>query len=444
MSFLGVELTVRSKQAGVSAAGVGVLQAGAGAGTARPPAGGRPPRPTGGDHALRAAPVPGARSGETESAPAAVPAEVSLEAPRVAIKEIAFDPQNDQTRHVPELGADVSDITDTMDTTGIMTPLVIVEVAVYTTAYPKYENFEGFEGKTFVAMEGNRRLLAAHIKKQKDVPVNLRSDLVRDGKDAAARVISNLRRKQYSPIAEAVEFSRMEASGKERQEIASEVGCGAPHVTKRLKLLDLPDEVQLAVARGQISGTAGYEIASATADKTIMLAAFELMRERGITSGSKAIRIVSSPAKARPEPPQEQIDADATAFASRDAFFINHLTTTPAGEVPSDAVDMVGRAYLQTFIRKPGRNHAAALPLAHSWLTASGIGQPLEDPLTYAAAAVEEPAILAHLLYALALAEDELHARTRTKWDERAKAHNRRMRNSGYYASSWEAERLAG
>lgn len=365
------------------------------------------------------------------------------------ITEIAFDPDNDEGRAGPE--DDVTDISDTLDENGIIDSLIVVEASVYAAAKPEFADAikeprpEDPEAKVaqnrkWVVIDGNRRLRAALNKGLSEAPIQLDNNRVGNGADSVTRVIANLRRKAYSPMGEANEYAKLLAGPDKptNEQVAARVGTSPGNVSKKIALLGLPDEVKTMLAAGTITATDGYTL-SKLDDAAIQFEAAKLIADgRGGGSAETAIKRVVARSKApgRDDDPQ---DPKLAAFAARDAICMSLIAN-------DDSVAADPATLARYIVRKPSRKYDQILALAHQWMIGAGIGEPIDEPGPFVAAALEEPQVLLALARAMALADEELHARAdrRGKWDARAVDHFRRLKAAGYHGTTWDAERAAG
>lgn len=84
------------------------------------------------------------------------------------------------------------------------------------------------------------------------IPVYIREDL-QDATRIQAMIVENVQRQDLNPIEEANGFRRLaEEFGMSQYDIAEKVGCNQSHVSKRLALLNLDEQAQRAVARGDL------------------------------------------------------------------------------------------------------------------------------------------------------------------------------------------------
>lgn len=116
-------------------------------------------------------------------------------------------------------------------------------------------------GEGYVLIAGQRRLLAAKRAGLTEVPV-----LVREGEDAlAAAIAENLIRADLDPIEEANGLARLAEAEKlgTHRKLAERVGKSGNYVSERLRLLALPEAVQIQIAAGKVPVAAERELRKA-------------------------------------------------------------------------------------------------------------------------------------------------------------------------------------
>lgn len=201
-----------------------------------------------------------------------------------------IDPNPDNPRH--SLG-DLRALVDSVKRQGIINPL---------TVRPN-----GADG-TYQLVAGHRRLAAAIRADLTTVPVVVRADLG-DEDSVALALVENLHRDDVDPVDEAHGYSQLKTFGWKQQDIAKAVGRSAGHVSKRLKLLELSDEVIKQVRAGELTVELAYEVATKS-------------QKLGFDADSMATTLV---AKHHPEDRAEALEevvgdhkwmADADAFAT--------------------------------------------------------------------------------------------------------------------------------
>ncbi len=126
---------------------------------------------------------------------------------------------------------------------GIIQPLIVS---------PKGDNFE--------LVAGERRLRAAKFLNLKQVPAIIRD--VNEHQKLEWALIENLQRQNLNPIEEASGYRRlMDEFNLTQEDVSKKMGKSRPVIANMLRLLNLPDEMMNAVARGKISASAGRVLA---------------------------------------------------------------------------------------------------------------------------------------------------------------------------------------
>jgi len=109
------------------------------------------------------------------------------------------------------------------------------------------------KGNRYSLIAGERRLRAARIAGQDEVPVVV-MDSEGEGENLELALIENLQRHDLNPIEEAMAYSRLiNMFGLTQEAVALKVGRKRSTVTNTLRLLNLPDYLQDDVANGIIS-----------------------------------------------------------------------------------------------------------------------------------------------------------------------------------------------
>lgn len=144
----------------------------------------------------------------------------------IAVEDLRHTPDNLRQR----LG-DLDDLVASIRTLGIIEPLVIDD-----------DN---------EVIAGNRRLAAAFEAGLAEVPC-VRRSIADDAEAVEIMLVENLQRSGLDPIEEATGYVRLVDMGLSQHEIAERVGCNQSHVSKRIKLLELPDADQARVIDGSL------------------------------------------------------------------------------------------------------------------------------------------------------------------------------------------------
>lgn len=122
-------------------------------------------------------------------------------------------------------------------------------------------------GDRFDLIYGHRRLAAAVLAKRKTVPVFLSLD-ADEARDHSRRLVENLHREDLSALDEARAYEQLLALGVSggQRGLAKMVGKSQGHISKRLGLLKLPEDVQAQVDSGGITVNDAVELAKLADD----------------------------------------------------------------------------------------------------------------------------------------------------------------------------------
>lgn len=152
---------------------------------------------------------------------------------QISVGDIVANPfQPRKEFHAEQLNELVSSIKEY----GILQPLVVTEK----------------ENGMFELISGERRLRASKQAGLKKVPAILR--MADEQEKLELALIENIQRSDLSPIEEAHSYAQlMDEFGLTQEKIAERVGKSRPTVANTLRLLKLPDDIQNALADGNIS-----------------------------------------------------------------------------------------------------------------------------------------------------------------------------------------------
>ena len=136
-------------------------------------------------------------------------------------------------------------------------------------------------GAGYELVAGERRWRAAQLAGLKEIPAILQK--ADESRSLELALIENIQRQQLNPIDEARAFTRlMSEHGLTQEQIAEHVGQKRSSVANRLRLLNLPRQVQEMLQDGRL--TAGHAKALlALADKEEILKAAEAMLQGFVT-----------------------------------------------------------------------------------------------------------------------------------------------------------------
>jgi ParB family chromosome partitioning protein len=118
-------------------------------------------------------------------------------------------------------------------------------------------------GRPYELVFGYRRKRAAEELEWPVLRCEVRKDITSDTELLERQISENFQRENLSPVAEANAMQRMKAIGKmSNADIARRLGCDPSHVSHRLSLLALKEDILTKVDVGQISASAAETIAS--------------------------------------------------------------------------------------------------------------------------------------------------------------------------------------
>lgn len=239
---------------------------------------------------------------EDSAAPAPVSAPVVSAAPvapavpagdvvqHLPLERIVPDPKQPRKHFDPH---NLEELASSIKEHGILQPLVV------TPAGP--------DGKhTLIA--GERRLRAATNLGLKKVPALVRE--VKEQERLELAIIENVQRADLNAIEEAAAYQRlMHEFNLTQDEVAKRVGKSRPTVANMLRLLDLPAEVQQAIADGKISS--GHAKILASLDRPEEQKAYlerilkHNLTVRELEEQTKTVRRVHKPATPKFDPIRE-------------------------------------------------------------------------------------------------------------------------------------------
>lgn len=153
-----------------------------------------------------------------------------LEVPVSKIKPNPMQPRTDFKRR------DLEDLMNSIREHGIIQPLVVSR-----------------DGDDYILIAGERRLRSAKMLGLEKVPVVVRQ-AEGDRELLELALIENIQRSDLNPMERAEGYRNlMEKFGLTQEEAGKKLGKSRPAVANALRLLDLPDEIQDALAEGRIT-----------------------------------------------------------------------------------------------------------------------------------------------------------------------------------------------
>lgn len=153
----------------------------------------------------------------------------------VTVKISEIEPNRDQPRKEFDSAA-LSELADSISQHGVLQPILLRPM------------LSG--GYRIVA--GERRWRASRMAGLSEVPAVIRE--MTDTEEMLYALIENLQREDLSPLEEARGYrTLMETQGFTQEEVSQTVGKSRPAVTNAMRLLNLPEDIQEMVERGELS-----------------------------------------------------------------------------------------------------------------------------------------------------------------------------------------------
>lgn len=195
--------------------------------------------------------------------------------------------------------SDLSELMHSIREVGVLQPIVV---------RPLLEQ----PGKYELVM-GERRLRASKAVGLTSIPAVVREtadvDMLRDA------LLENLHRAQLNPLEEASAYQQLLSDfGITQEELATRIGRSRPQITNTLRLLKLPETVQLRVAAGVLSaGHARAILSVGEHDGMLRLAEKIVNEDLSVRAAEAAATAAPKPASHRPAPGKRQGHLDEIA-----------------------------------------------------------------------------------------------------------------------------------
>ncbi len=142
--------------------------------------------------------------------------------------------------------AALQSLADSIRQYGVLQPLVVTRHEV--------EKPEGGISVEYELIAGERRLRACRLATVATVPVVIRSGEESDRMKLELAIIENLQREDLNPMDRARAFQRLHKEFNfKHTEIGEKVGRSREYVSNTIRLLNLPEEAQAALAAGKLS-----------------------------------------------------------------------------------------------------------------------------------------------------------------------------------------------
>lgn len=193
----------------------------------------------------------------------------------------------------------LNELAKSIGSNGVVQPLIV---------RPKGERFE--------LIAGERRWRAAHRAGLTRVPAVVRD--VADDKVLELALIENIQREDLSPIEEARAYKNLiESVGLTQEEVAERVGRDRSYVTNYLRLLRLPEDLQMLVQEGRLStGHARTLLGLPDLAAQRRLARKIIERDLSVRNTEELVRQMTEPRRARKGKTEQAVATDPNVRAA--------------------------------------------------------------------------------------------------------------------------------
>ncbi|MEU0374423.1 ParB/RepB/Spo0J family partition protein [Streptomyces sp. NPDC006283] len=421
----------------------------------------------------------------------------------VPVSKVEPNPRNLRGEDLWDSPEEKAEMVASLKEVGLIQAVVVARREAFLSRYPEDE--AGLGDARYVVMAGHRRFDAVLAAGQNTVRIDVQDDMV-----AHLNLVmleENLKRRGLDVFQEGEGYRRTNIEDQlSYQAIATATGRSKSHITKRVKLLELPEDGRLLVKQRRISIDSAYNLLTALGqgNEHRFVEGHEVMAERGLTA-KEAANVVLSPSLSvsdRNQAAAPGLEPDwAEPSSGREASAaVGVLTQTERDSSPNSAdvsapipharsIESTASAASKT---KPpitaeddadrsaansGRNQAcqqlvrhyepetvdqetariaascvasaaaSTLARAHSWLQeAEAANATAMTPSSYRDSVLlaSDGPTMVRLAYAISLAEHELRASDRRRrWDHRDVAHVQHLQDSAAYKpTAWEQRHL--
>lgn len=150
----------------------------------------------------------------------------------ISISDIIPNPYQPRQQFDPKK---LEELAQSIQENGVIQPIIVRKSAIF-----------GYE-----LLAGERRWRASQLAGLKTIPVIIRQ--LSDEEMAYQAIIENLQRADLNPIEEAKSYQKLAQKGFTHDEMAKRVGKSRPYISNSIRLLQLPDNIQAALEKKQLS-----------------------------------------------------------------------------------------------------------------------------------------------------------------------------------------------
>ncbi len=182
-------------------------------------------------------------------------------------KESVFNVEVDKIRPNPSQPrkdlseGSLKDLAGSIREHGVLQPLIVTKLEKAT---------ERGRDMEYELVAGERRWRAARLAGLPHVPVIIRDSSAHEKLEIA--LVENVQRENLNPVESALAFKQLKDDfGLTQEQVAKKVGKDRPTITNALRLLNLPQQVQEAIAAGKISAGHGRAVLSVSPEHRMVL-----------------------------------------------------------------------------------------------------------------------------------------------------------------------------
>ncbi|SMO95853.1 ParB/RepB/Spo0J family partition protein [Paracoccus laeviglucosivorans] len=217
-------------------------------------------------------------------------------APRQVMPVEQLTPNPDQPRRsfAPEA---LQELADSLRSKGMLQPLIV-------RPHPDDRGL-------FQIVAGERRWRAAQIAQLHEVPVIVRE--LSDTEVLEVAIVENIQRADLNSIEEAASYRQlMDRFGHTQEKLAEALNKSRSHIANLLRLLNLPDQVQVWLKEGKL--TTGHARALITAPNAVELARKVIEKNLSVRETEELVRRQAENANSKPKKAAQEKDADTRAL----------------------------------------------------------------------------------------------------------------------------------
>lgn len=212
----------------------------------------------------------------------------------VPVEQIIPNPDQPRRAFDPEA---LAELAASIKNRGVLQPLIV-------RPHPT-------EPGLYQIVAGERRWRASQMARLHELPVIIRA--LNDTEVLEVALIENIQRANLNPIEEAASFRQlMDRFGHTQEKLAEALDKSRSHISNLLRLLTLPDQVQVYVQEGKL--TAGHARALITTPDPVALARRVIDRSLSVRETEALARQAAQPSEPPPPRARSEKDADTRAL----------------------------------------------------------------------------------------------------------------------------------